>query len=1087
MRHTAGQHPALSSAPIRDSVQVRPGFGLGSPMKRVLLLLAMVFVLASPLPRASAQAEGSVGSELDRVFEPVKWRSVGPYRGGRSVAAVGVVGDPMTYYMGTTGGGLWKTEDMGISWHNVSDGYFKTGSVGAIAVAHSDPNVVYVGMGEHAVRGVMTHSGDGVYRSTDAGKSWTKAGLDATRHISRIVVHPRNPDVVLVAAQGALFAPSEERGIFKSGDGGATWRKVLYVNERTGAAELSMDPTNPRILYAAMWEHGRLPWQVISGGPGSGLYKSTDGGDTWTPMTEGLPEKMGKMAISVSPSNPEKVYALIESESDGEDRGLYRSTDAGGSWSRVTGEPRLVQRAWYYTELFVDPKNEDRVYVLSAPALRSEDGGKTWEVLQGVHGDYHDMWLNPDDPDNFILADDGGAVVTFDRGESWSTQANMPTAQIYRINVDNRFPYRIYGGQQDNTSVVLASRELAGRGISTESWSWSAGGESAFLAFDPDDPRYVMGGSYQGTIEVLDTEARASTQIMAAPIQYLGMDAKDMKYRYNWNAPILWSRHEPNTFFHGAQLLLKTSDMGMTWTEVSPDLTRNEEEKQGTPGVPFTNEAVGAENYGTLAYVAESPHEAGVIWTGSDDGLVYLTRDGGEIWTNVTPEGLQECLVNAIEISPFDPGTAYIATTRYKFEDLRPGLYKTKDYGESWTKIDRGIPTDAFTRVVREDDQRRDLLFAGTELGLFISWNGGVDWQPFQLNLPMTPITDLRVHRGDLIAATSGRGFWILDDLALLRQYSPDTPEFHLHEPADAYLANGGSELDGSDPDFTGANPFRGVNPANGIVLYYRLPELAETDTLTLEVADASGRTIRTITSVRDPSFHRWDGGPPAPQALPKTKGLNRFVWDMRHETMAGVPGVYIEASYRGHKASPGRYRFTLRSGETALTTEAGILPNPLYTTDAATYAEYDSFMSGMEAELTLMHETVNRLFEVQQQLKEILEKLPAGEGLARVREEGDSLLAKLKAWDGDMISRLSKAYDDVENFPQKFTANYLFLINATESDLPRVNRSSRDRRTELQVEWAELSARADAMIQEDIPALNEALWSLGYGAIWRE
>ncbi len=1053
----------------------------------MLLALLPLSALSGISAGLMAQTAPPATSALDSVFAPVKWRSIGPYRGGRSVAATGVVGDPRTYYMGTTGGGVWKTDNAGISWRNISDGYFRTGSVGAVAVAASDPNVVYVGMGEHAPRGVMTHSGDGVYRSTDAGRTWRKMGLDATRHISRIVVDPRDPDVVLVAAQGALYGPSPERGVFKSSDGGVTWKNVLYVDERTGAAELSMDPTNPRILYAAMWEHGRRPWQVISGGPGSGLYKSTDGGDTWQRMTNGLPEKMGKMAIAVSPSNPQKVYALIESESDGDDRGLYVSTDAGARWSRVTGEPRLVQRAWYYIELFVDPMDEDRIYVLSAPALRSDDGGKTWQDLEGVHGDYHDMWINPDDPDNFILADDGGAVVTFDGGSSWSSQSTQPTAQIYRINVDNRFPYRVYGGQQDNSSVVIASRELGAGGITTESWTSSAGGESAFLAFDPDDPRYVLGGSYQGTIEVLDTEAGASTSIMAAPIQYLGMDASEMKYRYNWNAPIIWSRHEPNTFYHGAQLLLKTSDLGRTWMEVSPDLTRDDEEKQGTPGVPFTNEAVGAENYGTLAYIAESPHEAGVIWTGSDDGLVHLTRDGGASWTNVTPKGLPESLVNAIEVSPFDPATAYIATTRYKFDDHAPGLYKTTNYGASWTKIDRGIPDGAFTRVVREDDVRRDLLYAGTERGVFISWNGGRDWSPFQLNLPITPINDLAVHRGDLIAATSGRGFWILDDLSLIRQYSPELPAFHLYEPADAYLANGGSELDNPDDDFTGASGSRGVNPANGIVLYYQLPELADTDTVTLTVADAAGRTIRTFTSVRDTSFHRWDGGPPAARVLPMAEGLNRFVWDMRHPTMAGVPGVYVEASYRGHKAPPGLYRFTLNAGERTVATEARILPNPLYATDAATYAEYDVFMTELESETNTMHEMVNRLYAAHGQLSAILAELPAGEPYAAVRAEGEALLARLEAWDSDMVSRLSKAYDDVENFPQRFTANYLFLINATESDLPRVNQSSRQRVTELRPRWGQLKARAEAMVNEDIPALNEKLWALGYGAVWRE
>jgi photosystem II stability/assembly factor-like uncharacterized protein len=1052
-------------------------------MSKSLFLLLAFACLSSHL---HAQAAQPAATSFDSAFKHVKWRSIGPFRGGRSVAATGVVGDDKTYYMGTTGGGLWKTDNMGISWRNISDGYFKTGTIGAIAVAESDPNVVYVGTGEHAIRGVMTHSGDGLYKSTDAGKTWKKIGLDSTRHTSRIVVHPTNPDVVLVAAQGALYAPNRERGVYKSTDGGVTWRNVLYVDEKTGAAELSMDPNNPRIIYAAMWEHGRLPWKVISGGPGSGLYKSTDLGDTWTKMTEGLPTKMGKMSIAVSRSNPEKVYALIESDSNEDERGLYVSTNAGKSWTQVTSEPRLVQRAWYYIELFVDPKNDNTIYVLSAPALRSDDGGKTWTEVEGVHGDYHDMWINPDNPNNFILADDGGAVVTFDRGGSWSTQANMPTAQLYRINVDNQFPYRIYAGQQDNSSLVIASRELGGGGITRDSWTASAGGESAFLAFDPNNPRHVLGGSYQGYIEVLDTHAKAGTNILTAPIQYLGMDAKDMKYRYNWNAPIIWSRHEPNTFYHGAQVLLKTQDLGKTWREVSPDLTRNEKEKQGKPGGPLTNEAVGAENYGTLAYIIESPHERGVIWTGSDDGYVHVTRDNGTTWKNVTPRGLPESLINAIEVSPHDKATAYIATTRYKFNDHALGLYKTTDYGATWTKIDRGIPAEAFTRVLREDDVRRDLLFAGTERGLFISWNGGRDWSPFQLNLPMAPITDLRVHQGNLIAATSGRSFWILDDLALVRQHRSDVPAFHVYKPADAYLVNGGSELNAPPEDFTGANPFRGVNPANGVVLYYQLPELLKTDDITLEIADASGRIIRTLSSKKDTSFKRWDGGPPVPSTLPKSKGLNRFVWDMRHNTMPGVQGVYIEASYRGHKASPGKYRVTLKQGDKASTTEATILANPLYATDAATYAEYDTFMSEMERELSRMHQTVNTLTDVQNQLKAVAAALPNDEKHASAKRDADSLMARLKAWDTDMVSRRSRAYDDVENFEQKFTAHYLFLINATESELPRVNQPSRDRRMQLDADWTRLKARSDAMINADIPSLSRKLWDLGLGALWK-
>lgn len=1050
-------------------------------------LLLVVFLLCCLPGQLYAQTSASKESpDYNTIFKTVKWRSIGPFRGGRSNSACGVIGDPKTYYMGTTGGGLWKTDDMGISWRNVSDGFFKTGSVGAVAVAESDPNVVYVGMGEHAVRGVMTHPGDGVYKSTDAGKTWKRIGLEATQHISRIVIDPKNPNNVWVAAQGALYRPSPQRGIYKSTDGGVTWKNVLFVNDKTGASELSMDAHNPRILYAAMWEHGRLPWKVISGGPGSGLYKSTDGGDNWEKMKEGLPEEMGKMAIAVSRSNPEKVYALIESDSDKEAGGLFVSTNAGKSWSRITNDHRLVQRAWYYIELFIDPKTENTIYVMSAPALRSTDGGKTWETLSGTHGDFHDLWINPSDSNNFIISNDGGSAVTFDGGRSWSSQANMPTGQFYRINVDNQFPYHIYAGQQDNTSVSIASRELGSGGITTASWTASAGGESAFLAFDPNDPKYVLGDSYQGTIEVLDVRAQASTNIMAAPIQYLGMDAKDIKYRFNWNAPIIWSKHEPNTYYHGAQYLLKTSDMGCTWKEVSPDLTRNEKEKQGKGGGPYTNEAVGAENYGTLSYIMESPLERGVIWTGSDDGLVYLTRDGGANWKNVTPNGLAECLINAIEVSPHDKATAYIATTRYKFNDPAPGLYKTTDYGNTWARVDNGLPANAFTRVVREDEARRDLLFAGTELGLFISWNSGQNWLPFQLNLPITPITDLRVYKGNLIASTSGRGFWILDDLSAIRQYKDNSSAFAIYKPDATYLVNGSSELDATNAEFTGANRFRGVNPATGLVIYYQLPELKKTDEITLEIKDASGNVIRKFSSKADEKAAVWDGAPRPEPLLSKTKGLNRFVWDLRYTTMPGIPGVRIEGGYAGHKAPPGKYSISLKLDSKDVSADAEILGNPLYPTNAATYNEYHQTMLAMETELTSMHRMINRLYEKQKQLESLLSSLPADK-YRSVKKDGDVLLKKMKAWDEDMVQRKSKAYDDVENFPNKFTANYLFLINQTESDIPRINQPSLDRLRQLNGEWVTLKARGTEILNKDIPAFNKQLWDAGLGAIWKE
>ena len=1016
-------------------------------------------------------------------FSPLKYRNIGPFRGGRSVSASGVVQDPLTYYMGTTGGGLWKTTDAGHNWKNISDGFFGTGSVGAIAVSESNPNVLYCGMGEHAPRGVMTSHGDGVYKSTDAGKTWKKIGLSATQHISRIVIHPTDPNVVFVAAQGALYGPTIERGIYKSTDGGLNWKKVLYVNDLTGCSELSMDMNTPEIMYAAMWHHQRTPWKVISGGEGSGLYKSTDGGETWNTIHEGLPEEKGKMAIAVSRSNSEKVYTLIESDSKKELGGLFASENAGKSWNRISDNHRLIQRAWYYIEVFVDPHDENNVYVLSAPALKSIDGGKTWDDIDGAHGDYHDLWINPKNPKNMVIADDGGASISFDKGDTWSDQDKMPTGQFYRINVDNQYPYNIYAGQQDNTSVKIASLALGDWSIGQRHWSYSAGGESAFLAFDPNDPQMVMGGSYLGTIEILDTRSNASTNIMAAPIQYLGKAARDMKYLYNWNAPIIRSIHEEDTYFHGAQLVLRTRDKGLTWEEISPDLTRNIDEKQGKGGGPYTVEAVGAENYGTLSYLIESPHEKGVMLSGSDDGLVHITKNGGQSWVNITPKGLKECLINAIEVSPHDPATIYLATTRYKFNDHTPGLYKSTNYGTTWTNINAGIPVGAYTRVVREDQTRKDLLFAGTETGMYISWNGGLNWEAFQLNLPVTPITDLKIHQGNLIVATSGRAFWILDDLFLLSQYQKPQSKMKLYTPENAVLGNWGSPLNGSNPDFDGTSTSAGINPANGVVIYYELPAGMDSISIEIEIMDEKGKIINTFTDQQSDMPAGFAGGPPSIPLLSKNKGLNRFVWDMRYPSMPGVPGVYIEASFRGHKVSPGQYTLKLKSGNVNQSINFEIMDNPLYAIPKAQYDAYDAFMKEGESSVTAMHNLVNSLFKVQAQLQQQINWLEKNKKTA-LQESASQLLTKIKNWDEAMIQRLSKAYDDVENHENKFSAEYLFMLNQTESSLPRVNQSSLDRKKELDAQWEMLNKRAVEIIAKDIPELNKKLWDSGIGAI---
>lgn len=1021
----------------------------------------------------------------DSIFRKLFFRNIGPFRGGRSVCTSGVVNNPLIYYMGTTGGGLWKTEDAGTTWKNISDGYFTTGSVGAVAVSESDPNIVYVGMGEHAPRGVMTSYGDGVYKSYDGGKTWKKLGLENTRQIARIIIHPKNPDIVYVAAQGAINGPTADRGVYKSTDGGLTWRKVLYVNDLTGCSELSMDYHNPRVLYAAMWHHQRLPWKVISGGPGSGLYKSTDGGETWEKIHNGLPKELGKMAIAVCRSNPEKVYALIESDSEKEQGGLFVSNNAGKSWTKVSSDHRLVQRAWYYIEVYPDPQNDNLVYVLSAPFLKSIDGGKTWEIISGPHGDYHDMWINPNNPKNFAIADDGGVGITFNGGATFSTIYNQPTGQFYRLNADNHYPYRIYSAQQDNTSVRIESLALARHGITQENWTYSAGGESAFLAFNPDNPRYVLGGSYLGTIEVLDSEVKAGTNIMAAPIQYLGRDAKDMKYRFNWNAPIIWSRHEPNTYYHAAQCLLRTRDLGKTWEEASPDLTRNQKDKQGKMGGPYTNEAVGAENYGTISYVAESPTEPGVIWVGTDDGLVQLTRDYGKTWLNVTPKAMPETLVNAIEISPHDKGTVYIATTRYKFNDLAPAIYKTTDYGKSWVNISNGIPYGAYTRVVREDPKRKGLLFAGTETGLYVSWNGGQQWQRMQLNLPVTPITDLLIHQDNLIVATMGRALWILDNLFVIRQYQPADLKGKLYQPDDVFPGNWSSVLNDPPEDFEGTSPHSGVNPINGVSVYYYLPEkLADSVHISLAILDERGNVVRNFSSKKDESFAEYDGGPDAEPILTRNKGMNLFIWDMRHSTMPGIPHVYLEGNYRRHKVIPGTYTLALKLPDKEWRTTVSIKSPPTLSIPESQYREYHEFMSRLESELTDMHNKVNSLYKAQLQLEELLNEIKEDEKVAGLIKDGEALLKHMKAWDEDMVQRKSKAYDDVENFPNKFTANFLFLINQTESDVPRVNQSSRDRYKELHAEWEALNKRFEEIALKELPEFNRKLVAAGVTVI---
>ena len=1032
---------------------------------------------AQKKPVAKTQAVTVVEENLvSSHFNNLLWRNIGPLRGGRSVTATGVVQNQLTYYMGAAGGGVWKTEDAGQSWNNISDGFFKTGSVGAVAVAESDQNVVYVGMGEHAPRGVMSSYGDGVYKSTDAGKTWKHMGLELTRQISWIRIDPTNADVVYVAAQGATHGPSADRGVYKSIDGGVHWTKVLFVDNNTGCADLAIDMNNPRILYAAMWEYQRLPWEIKSGGPGSGLYKSTDAGITWNKIENGLPAVLGKMSVSVSRANSEKVYALVESDTEKELGGLFVSNDAGKNWNRISKDHRLTQRAWYYIEVFADPSNENVVYVLNSPGLRSTDGGKTWEYMGGTHGDYHQLWIHPKNSSNMIVANDGGAAVTFNTGKVWSTQANQPTSQIYRVNADHLFPYNLYGGQQDNSSIKMASRVTNGYRISDKDWTSTAGGESAFVAFDPNNPEYSMGGSYQGTIEAYNNITKEGVNIMEHPVQYQALQPKDMKYRFNWNAPIVYDPLESGAFYHAGNILFKTTDLGKTWKAVSPDLTKHDTTKMGMSGVPYTNEGAGGENYCTISYVAISEIEKGVMYTGSDDGLVYLTKDGGNNWTNITPKNVDESLINAIEVSSVNKGTAYIAVNKYKFNDFTPIIYKTTDYGTSWKAITTGIPYGAFVRVVREDPTNTNILYAGTETGFYISYDAGDHWKQLQLNFPVVPITDLKVHENHLLASTQGRAFWILDDLAPIRNYKTDTSKNSLFAVADVYRISGGSVLDRGGLLDKNDKPIStlAANQASGAVIYYTVhapDSIAKKASVTF--SDNKGKVIRTFYA-KPPANTTSNNKNENDPTLDVKPGLNRFVWDLREESIASIPGVFIEGSYDGARVVPGTYKVALHIDSTDVEQTFNVIADPRIKASPANYIEQSNLLQQIATDVNDIHVAVVRMRNIQKQLSGMKERIENKEGYKNIVTIADSISDVIHTWEVALIQSKSESNDDVINFVNKLSANYIFLRGELDTNTPHVTAGQLLRYQELHKEWNTYKTQYDAILKR-IKALNEA------------
>lgn len=1005
-----------------------------------------------------------------KAFQGMEWRNIGPFRGGRSVAVSGVASDPLTYYFGGVGSGVWKSTDAGLSWRNISDSTFGTSSVGAIAVAESDPNVVYVGMGEHAVRGVMTSHGDGVYKSTDAGHTWKHTGLDESRQISGIAVHPSNPDLVYVAAQGAPYGPSDERGVYRSRDGGLTWEKVLYVSETAGPSSLSMDRNNPRVLYVGFWDHRRYPWKVRSGGPGSGIYKSVDGGDSWQELTAGFPELMGKTAVAVS-ARSNRVYALIEADPGG---GLYRSDDGGNTWKNVNESWTLRARAWYYINLRADPQNPDIVWVLNAPVMKSIDAGKTFTRVRTPHGDNHDLWINPTNSDYLINANDGGANVSLNGGATWSTQDNQPTGQFYRVNTDNRFPYYVYGGQQDNSSVAIVSQ--APGGIGWKNWHAVAGCESAYVAFDPDDPVRNYGGCYMGQIAEFDESTMSERNVMAYPMLPAALASRDMKYRFNWNAPIIVSQHDPRVIYHAGNVLLRSDDRGRTWTGVSPDLTRDEDDKQGPGGGPITNEGAGGEIYNTIMYVAESPHDPETIWVGSDDGLVHVTRDGGRNWADVTPEDMGEGIVNAIDVSPHDPARAFVAFTRYKFNDFAPHIYRTEDYGKNWRQVVAGIAPDAWVRVVREDPVRSGLLYAGTESGVYVSWNDGDSWQPLQLNLPLTPITDLKIQRerNDLVAATGGRGFWILDDLSPLQQLSDAVVEsgFHLFRPRDAYRVAGGGGFGSQAPDV-------GKNPPEGAIVDYYLGDVSDSASVTLEFMDTEGNVIRTFSTRRDAVED-------SASVIKAKSGHNRLAWNLRHEDVKNVPQLYVFGTLRGRRVTPGTYRVRLTNGENSVTESFNVLADPRVAATAAGFEEQDRLSRVIAEQLEEIHEGVIELRGVRSQIESLLERITDREDAGGIVDAGEALVAGLNAMEDSLIQKRTVDGQTVINFPSRLDFHYIYLLGAVEAAEGVVTEGSRIMLADLEARWSERRAELERLLGQELERFNALVAESGIPAVLR-
>ena len=1047
----------------------------------------------------------------ETLLAKMEWRLVGPFRGGRCVAVAGDVSDPLTFYMGTTGGGVWKTRDAGATWTNVSDGFFGTASVGAIAVSPSDPNVVVVGMGETTIRGNVAH-GDGVYTSDDGGATWTHRGLRETRHIAKVRIHPTNPQRLYVAAFGHVYGANDARGIYRSDDGGATWERILFRSADAGAIDLAMDPHNPRVLYAAFWEARRTPYRLTSGGLGSSLYRSTDGGDTWSEITNapGLPKGLlGKIGVTCA-AQPGRVYALIEAEAGG----LFRSDDGGATWRKMSDNADQRQRPWYYTHLFADPQNPDVIWVPNVQLWKSTDGGATFAAVPTPHGDDHDLWIDPANPLRMIEGNDGGACVSFSGGASWSSLYNQPTAEFYHVTVDNAVPYRLYGAQQDNTTISTPARSDAGAITWAECYP-VGGGESGYIAVRPDDPNIVYAGSY-ALVTRYDHRTRQARNIIPWPENPMGWSAGELKERFQWTFPIVISPHDPHTLYVASQRVHRSHDEGASWQAISPDLTRNDPTKMGPSGGPITKDNTSVEYYCTIFALAESPVERGVLWAGSDDGLVHVSRDNGGTWTNVTPPDLADAwaLISIIEPSPFDGSAVYVAANRYKHDDFAPYLYKTADYGATWEKITEGIPQGAFTRVIRCDPDRRGLLYAGTETGVSVSFDDGAHWQSLQRNLPVCPVHDLAVQQQDLIAGTHGRAFWILDDLSPLHQIADGLAEsiaavhlftpratvrfksglrrFHAGGPPKGYLSVGGLAVTTyQDPKPGSPLTFfeAGRNPTDGVVVNYSLKEKPEGE-LTLTFLDAAGNEIKTFRSEKaaesgernaDRTQHPEKKEPPAPADA----GMNRFVWNMRYPDATSVPGaIFWAGSTDGPIAAPGQYQVRLSVGGETQTQPFTIVKDPRV---AATQADFDAqfdLLLKIRDHLSRAHAGINQLREIRAQVEEWEKRIGDRADGAPARAAAAALKEALGGVEEELIQRRSKALEDPLNFPIKLNNKLASLSGAVASADAAPTRQAYAVYDDLTTKIGQHLITLATIVETDVAAFNQRVRALDLPAI---